>query len=68
MEEISSETMKVVETLLATTDFTDCTIGVCVSCNAVLEGVEPDATEYECDQCGKFTVYGLEELSLTMYS
>lgn len=68
MEKLSPEIMTLVEALVATNDMTDCSIGVCVSCNAVSEGVEPDATKYECEECGEYTVYGLEELSLVMYS
>lgn len=36
--------------------------GVCVKCNAVNFEVEPDACGYECEDCGKFAVYGIEQL------
>jgi hypothetical protein len=36
--------------------------GVCRSCKFEQECCEPDAREYECNQCGKPEVYGLEEL------
>ncbi len=36
--------------------------GFCVACGAEVEGVEPDAREYECECCGKKAVYGAEEL------
>lgn len=37
-------------------------IGICLSCNNEQDGCEPDARKYKCDDCGKQTVYGLEEL------
>lgn len=36
--------------------------GFCVACGAVADGVEPDARRYTCDDCGKPSVYGAEEL------
>lgn len=37
--------------------------GGCVSCGEIqYGGCEPDARKYECNNCGKKTVYGLEEL------
>jgi hypothetical protein len=36
--------------------------GFCLSCGDDVEGVEPDAREYECDVCGALTVYGAEEI------
>jgi predicted RNA-binding Zn-ribbon protein involved in translation (DUF1610 family) len=41
--------------------------GFCTACGAEAEGVEPDAQEYACDECGEEKVYGAEEL-LLMYS
>lgn len=38
--------------------------GFCISCGIDVEGVEPDAREYECECCGERTVYGAEELLL----
>ncbi len=37
--------------------------GFCTECEAVtLEcGVEPDARDYKCPECGLFTVIGIEE-------
>lgn len=40
------------------------TIGVCLACGEVAEGVEPDAREYECESCGERKVFGLEEALL----
>lgn len=42
-------------------------MGFCLACGADAYGVEPDARQYECDECGKEKVYGAEEL-LLMYS
>ena len=38
--------------------------GFCIACGAQTDGVEPDAREYRCDECGQPTVYGAEELLL----
>ena len=38
--------------------------GFCVSCGAGAYGVEPDAREYECEECGARTVYGADQLLL----
>ena len=37
-------------------------VGFCVSCGAERECCEPDAREYECEECGQNSVYGAEEL------
>lgn len=36
--------------------------GFCRSCGATAHGVEPDARQYDCENCGKAQVYGAEEL------
>lgn len=36
--------------------------GLCTSCGAEVYGVEPDARNYKCSECGEDKVYGLEEL------
>jgi len=36
--------------------------GFCISCGSDAEGVEPDATGYECGICGEPCVTGAEEL------
>ena len=36
--------------------------GFCLSCKTEIEGVEPDACGYVCEECGKATVYGAQEL------
>ncbi len=41
--------------------------GFCLACGAMADSVEPDAREYECDECGKEKVYGAAEL-LIMYA
>lgn len=37
--------------------------GFCVACNAVTNdgGCEPDASYYQCEQCGQKTVFGIDE-------
>ena len=39
-------------------------IGFCTECGAEHFGIEPDARRYECEECGKDSVYGAEELLL----
>ena len=41
--------------------------GICIACGADHDECEPDAREYECDECGKNAVYGCEELALYMF-
>jgi hypothetical protein len=36
--------------------------GFCIECGIDVEGVEPDAQAYACENCGYWTVYGAEEL------
>jgi hypothetical protein len=39
--------------------------GICVECKEITNsGVEPDARAYECESCGRRTVYGMEEALL----
>lgn len=38
--------------------------GFCLICGNEQEGVEPDATNYECEACGAEQVFGAEELML----
>ena len=35
-------------------------LGFCALCGAERGGCEPDARKYECEQCGKNTVYGAQ--------
>ena len=41
-------------------------IGYCIKCGAEHYGIEPDARTYECEECGKNTVYGAQEI-IIMY-
>lgn len=36
--------------------------GFCTSCGHEHEGIEPDASDYDCEACGEPTVFGAEEL------
>lgn len=38
--------------------------GVCLCCGAIKEGVEPDAEDYECDECEQMKVFGIEQALL----
>lgn len=40
--------------------------GICITCGDECEGVEPDAREYVCESCGEATVYGAEELLMSI--
>ena len=41
----------------------ECYGGGCTACGAIkYDGCEPDAREYECEECGEHSVYGAEEL------
>ena len=39
--------------------------GLCLACGEQAYGVEPDAENYECENCGENMVYGAEQLLLT---
>lgn len=36
--------------------------GFCTNCNQVTTfgGIEPDAEQYECEECGEFSLYGMD--------
>lgn len=42
----------------------DDSIGFCIYCGAETSGVEPDARDYECENCERQGVYGAEELMM----
>lgn len=42
----------------------DSNTGICLTCGAEHDGIEPDARRYPCDACGARRVYGAEELLL----
>ena len=39
-------------------------MGFCLECGAEAYGVEPDARNYECEECGAKKVFGAEEVLL----
>lgn len=42
--------------------------GLCIKCGEINYGfTEPDAREYDCDECGEKTVMGIEEALLMGY-
>ena len=40
--------------------------GWCVACRTEVQGVEPDARNYECESCGSMRVFGCEELLMEL--
>ena len=38
--------------------------GVCTKCGNIQSGCEPDARNYECEDCGENAVFGLEQAIL----
>jgi hypothetical protein len=38
--------------------------GLCIKCGNEVDGIEPDAERYRCDQCENETVFGLEQLAV----
>jgi hypothetical protein len=38
--------------------------GYCLACGMDAYGIEPDARNYKCEECGKTEVFGIEELLL----
>jgi len=40
--------------------------GFCLACGSDAYGCEPDAREYECEECGAGLVYGAEEVLMMM--
>lgn len=42
--------------------------GICLACGNIQEGgVEPDAENYVCEECGEHRVYGIENAMLMNY-
>ena len=54
--------MKAVERAQRSTD----NPGFCTVCGTDVEGVEPDAEGYECEECGAKAVCGAEQLLIMM--
>lgn len=42
--------------------------GFCIACGEEAYGVEPDASHYECEECGEFEVFGAPELLIMGYA
>ena len=40
-------------------------VGFCTSCGHSQDGCEPDAQEYECENCGEHKVMGAELILIT---
>lgn len=42
-------------------DLCDQYMGVCTECEALRNECEPDAENYECEECGAHSVMGIEQ-------
>lgn len=38
--------------------------GFCLNCSTKHYNIEPDARNYECEDCGEFEVFGAQEILL----
>lgn len=54
------------EAVMATLE-ADENAGFCIACGARCDNVEPDACNYECEDCGEREVFGAEHLLLAGY-
>ena len=43
------------------------TLGICLACGAINDGVEPDASDYECEHCHANEVMGIEDALIMGY-
>jgi len=43
-------------------------LGFCIACGGEHSGCEPDACNYECEECGEHQVYGAPELVIMGYA
>jgi DNA-directed RNA polymerase subunit RPC12/RpoP len=41
-------------------------VGMCLECGHEQHGVEPDARDYACQQCGTKAIFGAQELMMTL--
>jgi hypothetical protein len=51
-------------TLQEIEEASDLMAGFCLACGAMRDCCEPDARKYKCDECGRHTVYGAEEIAI----
>lgn len=42
--------------------------GFCIACGADADGCEPDARNYECEECGERQVFGAEEVMISCFA
>jgi hypothetical protein len=52
---------KIKQTLQDIKEAMECMSGFCRACGAPRECCEPDARNYECEECGEHEVFGAEE-------
>ena len=55
------ETCITVDDVSAAMEVDDC-IGFCAACGVEHFGVNPNARNYPCEECGKYQVYGADDL------
>lgn len=41
--------------------------GFCIACGEARDSCEPDARHYDCDNCGQYKVFGVDELAIMGY-
>lgn len=46
--------------------YNDEAIGFCLACGAEHYGIEPDARQYECNECDQPKVYGAAEILMML--
>lgn len=42
--------------------------GFCLACGLEVDGVEPDAENYECESCGEHQVWGADQILVELAS
>lgn len=52
------------EVWIAVSECEDEYTGFCIACGGMAWGVEPDAEDYRCDECGEMAVWGAEQIAL----
>jgi hypothetical protein len=59
---ITKEQLEIVISLYEENERNCMDYGLCLNCGYEQDCCEPDACEYECEECGKNTVYGAAEI------
>jgi hypothetical protein len=66
MKEVTSKSGKIcyVPTIYEIKEADQNNQGFCLACGCTVDGVEPDARRYLCEECGEERVYGAAEFAL----